>query len=103
VNEALSKGLDWTVFEPNDIGLWMNIKRNLDDFLGRLRRTGALAGATDREAYFIKCDREVNTPATIEAGQVIVVVGLAVVRPAEFVVVRIGQHRGGVEITEGAA
>jgi phage tail sheath protein FI len=100
VEEAIKKGTQWVVFEPNDPALWMMIKRDIGAFLTRLWRTGALVGATEREAFFVKCDREVNTQDVVEAGIVIAVVGIAVVRPAEFVVFKIGQHRGGTDMTE---
>jgi phage tail sheath protein FI len=76
------------------------IKRDISGFLTRLWRSGALVGETEQEAFFVKCDREVNTQDVVEAGVVIAVVGIAVVRPAEFVVFKIGQHRGGTDMTE---
>jgi phage tail sheath protein FI len=100
VEEAIMKGTQWVVFEPNNVGLWMMIKRDISGFLTRLWRSGALVGETEQEAFFVKCDREVNTQDVVEAGVVIAVVGIAVVRPAEFVVFKIGQHRGGTDMTE---
>jgi phage tail sheath protein FI len=98
--ETIMKGNSWVVFEPNNLALWMKLKMNIEEWCGRLWREGALAGATPREAFFVKCDREVNTPDVVDSGQVIVVIGLAIVRPAEFVVFRISQFRGGSASTE---
>ena len=99
--ESIRDGTRHVVFEPNDRATWAAIRRDVGDFLKRLWRAGALMGATPEQAFFVKCDRETNPPEVVEAGQVVTVVGLAPVRPAEFVVFRLGQSREGTEV-EGA-
>ncbi|MBI4538137.1 MAG: phage tail sheath family protein [Gemmatimonadetes bacterium] len=98
VEESIARGTRWTVFEPNDPSLWKAIRRDVGSFLTRVWRDGALMGATPEEAFFVKCDEETNPPDVIEAGMVVILVGMAPVKPAEFVVFRISQHAAGVEI-----
>ena len=62
-----------------------------------------MAGATANQAFFVKCDAETNPPEVIDAGQVVTLIGLAPVKPAEFVIFRIGQHAAGVEVTKPAS
>jgi hypothetical protein len=92
---SIERGTGWVVFEPNDQFLWAKIKRDISAFLTILWRQGALMGATPEEAFFVKCDRETNPQETIDAGQVITVIGVAPVKPAEFVIFRIGQTPSG--------
>jgi phage tail sheath protein FI len=94
LRESLDQGLQWTVFEPNDARLWKKIERNVDAFLLGVWRDGALFGASPAEAYYVKCDEETNPPDVRDAGQVVTEVGVAIVRPAEFVVIRIQQWAG---------
>ncbi len=103
VEESIAQGTGWTVFEPNDPTLWKSIRRDVSAFLVRLWRDGALMGRTPEEAFYVQCDEQTNTPESIDAGQVIAEIGLAPVKPAEFIVFRIGQHAGGVEVKEEAA
>lgn len=103
VEESIAQGTGWTVFEPNDRTLWKSIRRDVSAFLLRLWRDGALMGRTPEEAFFVQCDEQTNPPESIDAGQVIAQIGLAPVKPAEFIVFRIGQHAGGAEVTEEAA
>jgi uncharacterized protein len=100
VRESIRRAMQWVVFEPNDRSLWNAITRDLRSFLMRLWREGALMGATPSEAFFVKCDAETNPPENVDAGIVTTVVGLAPVKPAEFVVFEIGQSVGGTEVTE---
>ncbi|NTX03421.1 phage tail sheath family protein [Myxococcus llanfairpwllgwyngyllgogerychwyrndrobwllllantysiliogogogochensis] len=100
VEESIALGTNWTVFEPNDPTLWKSIHRDVSAFLLRLWRDGALMGRTKEEAFFVQCDEQTNTQETIDAGQVIAVIGLAPVKPAEFIIFRIGQHAGGAEVEE---
>jgi len=99
VESSILSGTQWVVFEPNDYDLWQRIKRTVSAFLLGLWRDGALFGATPQQAYYVKCDDETNTPESIEAGYVVIEVGIAPVKPAEFVVFRIAQlpSGGGVE------
>lgn len=103
VEESIAQGTGWTVFEPNDRTLWKSIRRDVSAFLLRLWRDGALMGRTPEEAFYVQCDEQTNPQENIDAGQVTAVIGLAPVKPAEFIVFRIGQHAGGAEVTEEAA
>jgi phage tail sheath protein FI len=100
VEESILEGTQWVVFEPNDMALWERVKRTINAFLVRVWRDGALFGATPAEAFWVKCDGENNTAETIDAGQLIVDIGIAPVKPAEFVVFRIAQFSGGTSLTE---
>jgi len=100
VEESILEGTQWVVFEPNDLNLWQRVKRTLNAFLVRTWRDGALFGATPGEAFYVKCDAETNPPEVIDAGQLVVEVGIAPVKPAEFVVFRIAQFSGGAALTE---
>ncbi|HEX5283591.1 MAG TPA: phage tail sheath subtilisin-like domain-containing protein [Bryocella sp.] len=88
---SIDLGTQWVVFEPNDLSLWAKITRNVTAFLTNVWHDGALFGATAAEAFYVKCDRETNPPETRELGQVITEIGVAIVRPAEFVIFRISQ------------
>ena len=100
VEESIFEGTQWVVFEPNDQRLWGRVKRTINAFLLRVWRDGALFGATPEQAFFVKCDEENNPPEVRDAGQLIVDIGIAPVKPAEFVVFRIAQFSGGAEIAE---
>jgi Bacteriophage tail sheath protein len=100
VEESLAIGLRWAVFEPNDEALWKSMRRDITAFLTQLWRSGALFGATPQEAFFVKCDRETNPPDSVDQGKVVCVIGIAPVKPAEFIVIRIGQSVAGVEVEE---
>lgn len=91
LRESIDEGLQWAVFEPNDLNLWAKIKRNVEAFLGIQWRAGMLFGSTAQEAFYVKCDAETNPPELREIGQVVTEIGVAIVRPAEFVIFRISQ------------
>lgn len=91
IERSILRSTRWVVFEPNDRPLWKAIRRDVEAFLTLLWREGALMGATREQAFFVRCDEQTNTPEVIAAGQVVTVIGLAPVKPAEFVVFRIGQ------------
>jgi uncharacterized protein len=91
LRESIEEGTQWAVFEPNDQKLWAKITRNVSAFLTTVWRSGALFGATASEAFYVKCDAETNPPELREVGQVVTEIGVAVVRPAEFVIFRISQ------------
>ncbi|MER6101195.1 phage tail sheath subtilisin-like domain-containing protein [Streptomyces sp. NPDC001832] len=95
LEESILAGTQWVVFEPNDDALWARIRRTVSAFLVNEWRKGALFGLTPEEAFYVKCDRETNPPESIDAGQVICEIGVAPVRPAEFVVFRLSQLTGG--------
>ncbi len=100
VEEAIADGTQWIVFEPNDKPLWNMIKRDVTAFLLGLWRDGALAGSKPEEAFFVKCDRETNPPDVVDAGRVVAWVGLAPVKPAEFIVFQVSQFSGGTTTEE---
>lgn len=91
LRESIDEGTQWAVFEPNTSNLWKKITRNVSDFLTNVWRSGALFGNTPQEAFYVKCDSETNPPELREVGQVVTEVGVAIVRPAEFVIFRISQ------------
>jgi uncharacterized protein len=91
IEESIEQSTQWVVFEPNDEDLWARVARDITAFLDRVWRTGALFGATADEAFYVKCDRETNPPSTRDAGQLICEIGIAPVKPAEFVVFRFSQ------------
>ncbi|MFZ4506487.1 MAG: phage tail sheath family protein [Fimbriimonas sp.] len=94
IEESLYRGLQWVVFEPNDEPLWAQIRLNATAFMHRLFREGAFAGASPKEAYLVKCDRETTTQADINVGVVNVVIGFAPLKPAEFVFIKLQQIAG---------
>jgi hypothetical protein len=87
---SIDRGLQWVVFEPNAEPLWARVRRSISAFLTTVWRNGALEGTKREEAYFVKCDRTTMTQADIDNGRLIVVIGVAPVKPAEFVIIRIG-------------
>jgi phage tail sheath protein FI len=89
LEQSLSRGLEWAVFEPNDEPLWGRIRAEAGAFLDDLSHRGAFAGTTPRESYFVKCDRDTTGQDDIDHGAVNVVVGFAPARPGEFVNVTI--------------
>jgi Bacteriophage tail sheath protein len=91
ISESIMEGTQWAVFEPNDERLWMQLNISASNFLNRTWREGALFGATPDQAFYVKCDAETNPPEVVEAGQVVVEIGIAPVKPAEFIVFRISQ------------
>jgi phage tail sheath protein FI len=95
LEKSIEIGTQWVVFEPNDMILWGKVKRNLTAFLTRVWRDGALFGSKPEEALFVKVDEENNPPEVRDAGQLIIEVGVAPVKPAEFVIIRISQKTQG--------
>jgi phage tail sheath protein FI len=90
IEASIERGLQWVVFEPNSEPLWARVRRTISDFLTVVWRNGALEGTKPEEAFFVRCDRTTMTQADIDNGRLIVQVGVAPVKPAEFVIVRIG-------------
>jgi uncharacterized protein len=95
IEESILQGTNWIVFEPNDQILWRQIKRDITAFLTVVWRSGALFGQTAEEAFFVKCDDETNPRELRDLGYCVIEVGLAPVKPAEFVVFRISQKQDG--------
>ena len=91
IEESVNRGLGWAVFEPNAEPLWAQIRLAVSSFMNQLWRSGAFVGSSSKEAYFVRCDRETTTQADIKSGVVNVLVGFAPLKPAEFVIFRIGQ------------
>lgn len=97
IKESIQEGTRWTVFEPNDMMTWKSVERDIRAFLMRVWRDGALLGATPEQAFFVKCDAETNPSEVRDAGQLIAEIGIAPVKPAEFIIFRIGQWSGETE------
>ena len=100
VEKSILNGTNWVVFEPNDPKLWDSVKRTINMFLRRVWRDGALFGRTPAQAFFVKCDEENNPPENRDAGILTVEIGIAPVKPAEFVVFRISQFSDGAGLEE---
>ena len=100
LEESIEDGTQWVVFEPNDQKLWARVRQTITQFLTRVWKDGALMGTTPEEAFFVKCDRTTMTQDDIDNGRLIVVIGVAPVKPAEFVIFRIAQWAGGSAATE---
>jgi hypothetical protein len=98
LEESILNGTNWVVFEPNDSALWAKIRRTIAAFLIMQWRAGALFGQTPDEAFYVKCDSETNPAEGIDAGQVVCEIGVAPVKPAEFVVFRLAQFSGGASL-----
>ncbi|XYH97515.1 phage tail sheath family protein [Sorangium sp. So ce1128] len=88
---SIDRGTQWAVFEPNGPVLWSNIRESISEFLYNEWRGGALLGASPKEAYFVRCDRTTMTQSDLDNGRLICEIGVAVIKPAEFVIFRIGQ------------
>jgi phage tail sheath protein FI len=100
LEESILNGTMWVVFEPNDEALWAKIRRTIEAFLVNEWRKGALFGLTPDEAFYVKCDRETNPSEGIDAGQVVCEIGVAPVKPAEFVIFQLSQFSGGASVLE---
>jgi phage tail sheath protein FI len=98
LEESILDGTQWCVFEPNDRALWARIRRSISAFLVNEWRKGALFGNTPDESFYVKCDDETNPAESIDAGQVLCEIGVAPVKPAEFVVFRLAQFSGGTSL-----
>jgi phage tail sheath protein FI len=94
VEESIERGTQWVVFEPNDADLWARVRRDVRAFLKTVWSSGALFGASPDEAFYVKCDEELNPPEVRDLGQLIIEIGIAPVKPAEFVIFRISQWAG---------
>jgi len=101
IEDSLIQGLRWAVFAPNNTALWKGLERTISEFLTRVWEAGALFGTTAEKAFYVLINEELNPPAVRELGQVVVEIGIAPTRPAEWVVLRIGLWSGGTRITEG--
>jgi phage tail sheath protein FI len=100
IETSIELGTQWAVFEPNDYRLWARVTQSVSAFLTRVWRDGALMGLKPEEAFFVKCDRTTMTQDDIDNGRLIMLVGVAPVYPAEFVIIRIGLWAGGSSAEE---
>jgi len=100
IEESIEEGTQWVVFEPNNEKLWARVRQTISQFLTRVWKDGALMGTTPEEAFFVKCDRTTMTQDDLDNGRLIVLIGVAPVKPAEFVIFRIAQWAGGSAATE---
>ena len=91
LERSIDRGTQWAVFEPNGERLWANVRRTVEDFLLNEWQNGALLGDKPERAYFVKCDRSTMTQNDLDNGRLVCLVGVAALKPAEFVIFRIGQ------------
>lgn len=91
IERSIERGTQWSVFEPNGPQLWANVRRTIEDFLLNEFQNGALLGTKPEQAYFVRCDRSTMTQNDLDNGRLICVIGVAPLKPAEFVIFRIGQ------------
>ena len=98
LEESILNGTNWVVFEPNDPALWARIRRTIASFLVMEWRKGALFGLTPDESFFVICDETTNPAEAIDAGQVLCQIGVAPVKPAEFVIFTLAQFSGGASL-----
>jgi phage tail sheath protein FI len=94
VEASIDMGMQWVVFEPNDQRLWARVRRDTKAFLTTIWSGGALFGLSADEAFYVKCDEELNPPEIRDLGQLIIEIGICPVKPAEFVIFRISQWAG---------
>jgi phage tail sheath protein FI len=95
IEQSIFNGIQWAVFEPNDHPLWSSLRANIGSFMNGMFRAGAFQGKTADEAYFVRCALgDTMTQGDIDRGQVIIVVGFAPLKPAEFVILRLQQKVG---------
>ena len=91
LERSIEERTQWAVFEANDFLLWISIRREIEHFLYQEWASGALVGAKPEQAFFVKCDSSTMTQNDIDNGRPVALVGVATLRPAEFVIFRIGQ------------
>jgi phage tail sheath protein FI len=91
LEQSIAQGLRWAVFQPNDEALWRAARRAVEIFLTEAWRDGALQGARVDQAFFVRCDETTMTQADLDAGRLVCQIGVAPIKPAEFIILRIGQ------------
>jgi len=94
IEKSIERGTQWVVFEPNDMLLWARVRRDVSAFLSTVWSDGALFGASPAQAFYVKCDEELNPPESRDLGRLIIEIGVCPVKPAEFVIFRISQWAG---------
>jgi phage tail sheath protein FI len=100
IEAALEKATQWAVFEPNNYYTRQTLILAAGSFLTSLWERGAFAGATPEESFFVRCDEDNNPQAAVDAGQLVIDIGVAPVKPAEFVIFRLGRVEDALELTE---
>jgi phage tail sheath protein FI len=96
LEHSIDRGMRWTLFEPNDEPLWGQVRTAVATFLEDLWRRGAFRGSKPRDAFFVRCDRTVMTQDDIEDGRLVIEIGVAPIKPADFMILRIGRNLAGV-------
>jgi uncharacterized protein len=92
IEASIDHGLQWVVFEPNSEETWAEVRRQVADFLMALWQLGRLVGAKPEDAFFVRCDPTTMTQDDLDNGRLVVLVGFAPLKPAEFEILRIGQR-----------
>lgn len=100
LEESIQEGIEWAVFEPNNLQLWQKLRRSITEFLTRVWRDGALFGATAEEAFYVRIDEALNPFSEQALGRLNIEIGVRPTYPAEFIIVRIGIWPGGSELEE---
>jgi phage tail sheath protein FI len=100
IEESIEEGIRWAVFEPNNLALWQKLRRTINEFLTRVWRDGALFGESAEKAFYVRIDEALNPPSVRALGRLYIEIAVAPVRPAEFIIVRIGLWDGGSEVSE---
>jgi phage tail sheath protein FI len=100
IEDSLIQGLRWAVFAPNNVSLWKGLERSITEFLTRVWESGGLFGRTAKEAFYVTIDESLNPAPVRERGEVYIEIGLAVTRPAEHIILRIGLWDGGAKVSE---
>ena len=91
LEESIARGTRWVVFEPNNESVWVKVRGVIENFLVTQWRAGALAGSRPQDAFFVRCDRTTMTQDDLDQGRLVCLVGVAPIKPAEFVIFRLGQ------------
>ena len=97
VEESIDEGIQWVVFEPNNEATWDRVRRSISNFLTSVWKSGALMGLQPEEAFYVRCDRTTMTQQEIDTGQLVCYIGMAPVKPAEFVILRYSQKTADAE------
>lgn len=100
IEQSILQNTLWAVFEPNGENLWKTLRLSVEAFLTKIWRDGALFGTTPEQAFFVQCDEETNPPEVRDAGMVVIRVGVAPLKPAEFVVFEVSQYEAGSEVNQ---
>ena len=100
IEASIQKGTQWVVLEPNDEPLWTRVRSSVSNFLTGLWKGGMLPGQKPEQAFFVKCDRATMRQADLDQGRLVMVIGIAPIKPAEFVIFKIGQWAGGSHVTD---